>query len=116
MILEELADRGFDPIAAYDGRAGLVAILEQSPDLVLCNVGLPVMSGIQLLERLSSAVPRHAPFVFLTGLAEREVELRVRHLGAPDVVRKPVDFDLLAQIIDARLSATAPKSGRSGPG
>jgi DNA-binding NarL/FixJ family response regulator len=45
--------------------------------------------------------------VFLTALADRESELRARRLGADDYVIKPIDFDLLETIINARLAAVA---------
>jgi DNA-binding response OmpR family regulator len=45
--------------------------------------------------------------VFLTALADRNSELRGRRLGADDYVTKPIDFDILATIINARLAAVA---------
>src|SRR5579864_8326698 len=53
MIAEDLAARGFEVTMAHDGQEGLVAILKTMPDLVLCDVNMPVMSGFELLERLN---------------------------------------------------------------
>jgi DNA-binding NarL/FixJ family response regulator len=47
------------------------------------------------------------PFVFLTALSDRDNELRGRHLGADDYVTKPIDFDVLETIINARLAGIA---------
>jgi DNA-binding NarL/FixJ family response regulator len=109
MIAEELADLGFDVVEAHDGHEGLVAILKLMPDLVLCDISLPVMSGFEVLERLNALAPRlgRIPFVFLTALADRESELRARRLGADDYVTKPIDFDMLGMIINARLAGVA---------
>lgn len=109
LIAEELADRGFEVMLAYDGRAGFDAILKYTPDLVLCDINMPIMSGFDLLERLSAITPRFSnmPFVFLTALNDRDNELRGRTLGADDYVRKPIDFDLLVAVIKARLSRVA---------
>ena len=109
LIAEELVDRGFDVIVAYDGRAGFDAILKQTPDLVLCDINMPVMSGFELLERLTAIAPRFGdmPFVFLTALKDRDTELQGRTLGADDYVTKPIDFDLLDRIIRARLARVA---------
>jgi DNA-binding response OmpR family regulator len=109
LIVEELADQGFEPIAAHDGQAGYDAILEHMPDLVLCDINMPVMSGFEVLERLNAFAPRFRsiPFVFLTAMADRENELRGRHLGADDYVVKPVDFEVLHTIINDRLAGTA---------
>jgi DNA-binding NarL/FixJ family response regulator len=79
------------------------------PDLVLCDVNMPVMSGLEVLERLNALAPRlgRIPFVFLTALADRNSELRARRLGADDYVTKPIDFDMLEMIINARLAGVA---------
>jgi DNA-binding NarL/FixJ family response regulator len=109
MIAEELADRGFEVVVAYDGHEGFVAILKIMPDLVLCEINLRSMSGFEVLERLNALAPRlgRIPFVFLTALTDRESELRAWRLGADDYVIKPVDFEMLAMIISARLAGVA---------
>jgi DNA-binding NarL/FixJ family response regulator len=109
LIVEELVDRGFAVSVAYDGPEGLVAILRDKPDLVLCDISMPRMSGFEVLERLNEIAPRfgHIPFVFLTALADRRNELKGRRLGADDYVTKPIDFERLALIIDARFSGIA---------
>ena len=109
MVADELTNRGFDAVVAYDGHEGFVAILKLMPDLVLCDISMPIMSGFEVLERLNALAPRlgHIPFVFLTALADRESELRARRLGADDYVTKPIDFDMLEMIINARLASVA---------
>jgi DNA-binding NarL/FixJ family response regulator len=109
LIAEELSNRGFEVIVAYDGHEGFVAILKLMPDLVLCDISMPLMSGVEVLERLNALAPRlgHIPFMFLTALADRESELRARRLGADDYVTKPIDFDMLEMIINARLAGVA---------
>ena len=109
LIAEELVDRGYDVSVAHDGHDGLAAILTKTPDLVLSDISMPVMSGFEVLERLISLAPRFSkmPFVFLTALTDRESELKGRQLGADDYVVKPIDFDMLATIITARLAGVA---------
>jgi DNA-binding NarL/FixJ family response regulator len=109
LIAEELVDRGYDVIVAHDGREGLAAILKSMPDLVLSDISMPVLSGFELLERLVALAPRFSkmPFVFLTALTDRDNELKGRKLGADDYVTKPIDFDVLATIITARLNGVA---------
>jgi len=109
LIVEELIERGFEVTIAHDGRSGLAAILKNMPDLVLSDISMPVMSGFELLERLTALEPRFArmPFVFLTALTDRDNELKGRQLGADDYVTKPIDFDLLTTIINARLAGVA---------
>jgi DNA-binding response OmpR family regulator len=109
LIAEELVERGFDVIIAHDGQEGLAAILKKMPDLVLSDISMPVMSGFEVLERLTAIAPRfeNVPFVFLTALTDRDSELKGRQLGADDYVTKPIDFDILVAIITARLARVA---------
>lgn len=109
MAAEDLAARGFEVTVAHDGHEGFVAIIKTMPDLVLCDVNMPVMSGFDVLERLNDLAPRlgRIPFVLLTALTDRASELRARRLGADDYVTKPIDFDILETIINARLAGVA---------
>src|ERR1700732_4769877 len=109
LIAEELLDRGYEVSVAHDGREGFAAILRTMPDLVLSDISMPAMSGFELLETLVALAPRFSkmPFVFLTALTDRDNELKGRQLGADDYVTKPIDFDMLAAIITARLARVA---------
>jgi DNA-binding NarL/FixJ family response regulator len=109
LIAEELLDRGYEVVLAHDGREGLAAILRTMPDLVLSDISMPAMSGFELLASLIALAPRFSkmPFVFLTALTDRDNELKGRQLGADDYVTKPIDFDMLAAIINARLAGVA---------
>jgi DNA-binding response OmpR family regulator len=109
LIAEALTYRGYDVATAFNGRDGLEMILRAPPDLVLADINMPAMSGFDLLERLTSMEPRFVrmPFVFLTALADRDNELKGWQLGADDYVTKPVDFELLAAVIAARLQRVA---------
>jgi DNA-binding NarL/FixJ family response regulator len=109
LITEDLQERGFAVTIALDGEAGFEAILKVTPDLVLCDISMRGMTGFEILERLTSLAPQFEslPFVFVTALADRDNELRGRRLGADDYVTKPIDFEVLATIIEARLSRVA---------
>ena len=106
LIAEGLVDRGFAVEVAHDGREGLASILRLVPDLVLCEIVMPFLSGFDVLKRRNELAPgfAHMPFVFLTALSDRENELEGRRLGADDYVTKPVDFDILAAIINTRIA------------
>ena len=109
LIGEELAEQGYEVLLAHDGQEGFGAVLKLMPDLVLCDINMPLMSGFQVLEQLTALEPRFndMPFVFLTALADRENELRGRQLGADDYITKPIDFEILGAIIRARLARVA---------
>jgi DNA-binding response OmpR family regulator len=109
LIAEELTDRGYEVRVAYDGQEGCSAIFKTMPDLVLSDLLMPIMSGFDILGRLTAEAAhfRDIPFVFLTGLSGRDIELKARQLGADDFVTKPIDFDVLDTIISARLCGVA---------
>jgi DNA-binding response OmpR family regulator len=109
LLSEELVDRGFEVATAGNGQEGFSTILRWAPDLVLCDINMPVMSGFEVLERLTEIAPRfeQMPFVFLTAFTDRDTELKGRRLGADDYITKPIDFDLLTAILTARLARVA---------
>jgi len=105
LIAEELADHGFAVETAHSGQEGLMAIMKVTPDLVLCDISMQAMTGLEVLERLNEFSPKlgKIPFVFLTALSDRDDQLKGRLLGADDYVTKPIDFERLVLIINARL-------------
>jgi DNA-binding NarL/FixJ family response regulator len=105
LIAEELDERGYEVVLAYNGGEGFAAIFKTMPDLILCDINMRVMSGFEVLEHLTRIAPRfgNMPFVFVTALTDRNNELKGRQLGADDYVTKPIDFDVLDAIIKARL-------------
>jgi DNA-binding NarL/FixJ family response regulator len=115
LLNEKLVEHGFNIDVAHNGRDGLAAIVHCAPDLVLCHVASPDLSGLDVLERLVQTAPLYSyvPFIFLTTLASRESELGGRRLGADDYVIRPIDFDRLVTIIDTRLARTPVKRAKA---
>jgi DNA-binding NarL/FixJ family response regulator len=109
LIAEELLDRGFEVTTVYSGQEGSLAIMQARPDLVLCDISMPGMTGFDLLKRLKDLAPAlgRIPFVFLTALTDRDNELKGRRLGADDYITKPIDFERLVYIINARIAGVA---------
>lgn len=105
LIAEDLQERGYLIHIAADGHEGLSTILKSGPDLVLCDINIPGMDGFEVMDSLTTLAPQHrgVPFIFLTARTDRDSELKGRRLGADDYVTKPVDFEILAAIIAARL-------------
>jgi DNA-binding NarL/FixJ family response regulator len=105
LLREALTDFGYQALVARNGEEGLAAILSDKPDLVVCDVRMPQMSGFEVLERLPALGQDYAgiPFVFLTALGDRDSELAGRRLGADDYLTKPVDFEMLDTVIQSRL-------------
>lgn len=87
---------GFDVREANDGQDALEHLAEFHPDLVLTDLMMPVMDGVELIRRLR-ADPTTAglPVVAITADATEQAETRARKAGAVDVITKPVDLPAL---------------------
>lgn len=109
LLVEVLADEGFDPVIARDGREG-VAKFGERPNLILCDVDMPHLSGFEVLRQLREAVGqlRNIPFLFITAYGSRESHLQARRLGCDDFLTKPLDFELLVEIVRSRLAQSPP--------
>ena len=55
LLSEALTELGYQTIVARNGEEGLTAILSEKPDLVVCDVRMPQMSGFEVLERVAAA-------------------------------------------------------------
>lgn len=96
-IAEELTEAGYRVLQAANGRKGLDLILGEEPDLVLCDISMPVLDGLSLLVELRTNHKSFdmMPFIFLSAMQERKVMLDGLRLGADDYLMKPVDYDVL---------------------
>jgi len=109
LLREQLERRGFAVSVAGDALQGLAQLLKWEPDLVLSDVGMPGMSGLDILKRLHQIAPNCArtPFIFLTGLSERESKAAGRTVAAGDFFAKPVDIEALLKAMEARLAGVS---------
>lgn len=89
----ELADclmaNGYDVLIASDGLTGLQVILDQSPDLILCEIWMPVGIGFSLAQRLRELGLGNIPIFFMTARKGNELRETARQMGAADFFEKP---------------------------
>jgi DNA-binding response OmpR family regulator len=113
-LAEYLAMDGMEVLEATDGYEGIEAIMRSDPDIVLCDINMPGMNGMEMLRKLREQYPEKAdtPFIFLTALGSKSEIIEGRMLGCEDYLVKPVDFDILRSTIDARLSNAASRKQR----
>lgn len=106
LLIEELSEQGFEVRSQSDSTQAIKTIESFQPDLIICDVMMPPPSGLDILETLRRRQDRLAtvPFIFLSALTDRVDVLRGRRLGADDYVTKPIDFEMLVEIIKARLN------------
>ncbi len=103
---------GYSVITAPDGIAGLERALSESPDLVILDVMMPRMSGLDVCKQLKSKRPS-TPIIMLTARGQEVDKVVGLELGADDYVTKPFSIrELLARVKAVlRRSGNAPKQG-----
>ena len=92
ILLEE--DSSFEIQEASDGKKGLDLIKKESFDLVLCDIKMPIIDGIDLLQR-TRKINTLLPFIMLTGHGNIETAVESMKLGAYDFISKPPDLNRL---------------------
>lgn len=96
---------GFEVREANDGREALDAVPKFQPQLVLTDLMMPVMDGIELIRRLhGDPATEYLPVVAITADATEQAERLAREAGAVDVITKPIDLpSLLERLRDLNL-------------
>ena len=99
-LVRILSAEGYRVIAAADGDEGLRRAREDRPDLVICDILMPLVDGFGVLASLRSRPETMAlPFIFLTASADKENLARGLRSGANEYVTKPFKIaDLLAAV------------------
>lgn len=102
---EVLRAEGFDVLEAADGREGLARAFSEHPDLVLCDISMPILDGFGLAVALRHNVrTRRVPLVFLTAETETYVERHAYDAGALGFFTKPFDPSALISFIRRALA------------
>lgn len=83
---------GYATISEGDGESGLQAATEKSPDLVLCDLKMPGMDGLELLGKLKNNNPA-LPVIMISGYGTVETAVQAMKMGANDFILKPFDIE-----------------------
>jgi CheY-like chemotaxis protein len=99
-MLEALQDtlerEDYEVTTAVDGVEARKRLYELTPDVILTDLHMPAMDGLELLERIRGNLStRHIPVVFLSGIESVDAQIQAYNLGADDYVSKPVSEKLL---------------------
>jgi DNA-binding response OmpR family regulator len=101
-FVETLADRlkmrDLEASTAHDGHEALSAVAKEEPDVIILDLKMPGIHGIEVLKRVKEAYP-NVEVIILTGHGSEKDEETARGLGAFDYVRKPADLDALVSRI-----------------
>ena len=95
-----LSSEGYEVVLAADGEAAIELYKKESPDLIILDVSMPGMSGMEVLDKIKNYFgEKYTPVIFLTASVRIDDKLRALHGGAVDYLLKPVSSDeLIARI------------------
>lgn len=95
---------GYDVLIASDGKQGIELVARMSPDLIIMDVMMPIMNGIDAVKYLRSQLKTGTiPIIMLTAKSELQDEINGFDAGADDYISKPFDMDRLKVRIEALL-------------
>ncbi len=107
LVAHYLEKEGFRPRTASDGNAGLAAVRQDRPDVVVLDLMLPGLDGIEVLKRLrADPASAKTPVIMLTAKAEEADKIVGLELGADDYLTKPFSPKELVARIKALLRRT----------
>ncbi len=93
-LADRLKMRDLESDTVHDGDQALSFVKNKEPDVMVLDLRMPNVDGIEVLERVKKAYP-NIEVVILTGHGTKQDEERARRLGAFDYLEKPVDIDTL---------------------
>lgn len=105
LLTDRLSKEGFLAIGAKDGKEGLELALKEIPDLILLDILMPVMDGMEMLEKLrNNPVVTRIPVIMLTNLGETSKILQSQELGVVNyLIKTNFKLDDVIKIVKEKL-------------
>jgi CheY-like chemotaxis protein len=108
LLVRRLNMAGYNTIYAEDGVRAILASVNAAPDLILMDMGLPILNGWQATERIRKRPETSMiPIIALTAYALSEDRYRALNIGCNDFEAKPIDFDRLIHKIETLLAESS---------
>ena len=102
VLAEYLEDRGFDVMEAQDGEEGLLRVPDFHPHIVLMDVMMAGMGGVEALKRIKTAAPETC-VIMVTAVEDIDSARGALALGASDYVTKPFSFQYLDSVLEVHM-------------
>ncbi len=101
-LKEFLSIKGYRVFTALNGKEALSVIAAKQPHVVLLDIIMPGMSGIETLEEIKKIAPR-VGVVMITAVTDETLGNKALKLGADDFITKPVDLDYLETVLMVKI-------------
>jgi two-component system, OmpR family, alkaline phosphatase synthesis response regulator PhoP len=108
MLYEILQNQGFTVVCADNGTIGLQAAKAQSPDLIISDLEMPDLNGLELLRRLrQDASIASVPVIICSSVTNSQAQHQALQMGATAYLHKPFNLTQLTKTVTAQLRARA---------
>lgn len=101
-LKEFLSIKGYTALAAQSGQEALAMVRAENPHIVLLDIIMPGMSGIETLEEIKKTAPATG-VVMITAVMDEALGNQALQLGADDFITKPVDLDYLETVLMVKI-------------
>ncbi len=109
-----LLEENYDVLGARNGMEGFTSMKTFHPDLILCDVAMPLLDGLELLKLIhTEKINFDKPFIFLSAKAERENIREGMTLGADDYLTKPFNRKDILDAVTTRLNRAEAQEDRT---
>jgi CheY-like chemotaxis protein len=100
LMSEELQDLGYRVSEAENGAVALDISAAETPDIILCDMAMPVMSGLEFMRAYGARfAPPRAPVIVASAYGTEDDVSQAKAAGASRYLRKPIDFDELEAVL-----------------
>lgn len=99
---------GYEVITAQDGREALGKFEQESPDMIITDIMMPYLSGLEIIGAVKSKAGKATPIIVLSTLGQENVVLEAFKLGADDFITKPFspkELSMRVQRYDPKLKS-----------
>jgi CheY-like chemotaxis protein len=104
IIVRMLEQFNFITLEASDGLQGLQKLQAERPDIVTCDISMPVMDGYEFLEAAKlNPETKHIPIIVITAIGQEEEMVKSLALGADACINKPFSSSHLVEVLQSQL-------------
>lgn len=108
----KLKKEGYEVITTSDGREAAAKIEETDPDMVITDIMMPYVSGLEIVSIVRKRIHKKIPIIMLSAMEQEKVVMEAFELGADDYITKPFSLNELAIRVKRLISQFA----RNNPG
>ena len=104
LLLANFLSKDYDITCKQSGKEALLWLEHNLPDLIICDLQMPEMDGLEVLTQVRSrGFTKHTPFLILSATAESRERIKCYRQGAQDYIEKPFNPEELKEIINKNL-------------